>query len=73
MQRHSVFIDFQSCINVFQVCLFVSSSLLNASNQLINTSVVNIQTPYEIFIYVEGGISNPNLKAGWAERISARL
>ena len=26
--------------------------------------VVNIQTPYEIFIYVEGGISDPNLKAG---------
>ena len=26
--------------------------------------VVNIQTPYEIFIYLEGGISDPNLKAG---------
>ena len=27
-------------------------------------AVVNIQTPYEIFIYVEGRISDPNLKAG---------
>ena len=27
-------------------------------------SVVNIQTPYEIIIYIEGGISDPNLKAG---------
>ena len=27
----------------------------------------------QIFICVEGRISNPNLKAGWAERISARL
>ena len=31
---------------------------------IIDGSVVNIQTPYEIFIYVEGGISYPNLKAG---------
>ena len=35
--------------------------------------VVNKQTPYEICIYVEGGISDHNLKAGWAERISARF
>ena len=35
--------------------------------------VVNIQTLYEIFIYIEGGISNPNLRAGWAERIGVRL
>ena len=26
--------------------------------------VVNIQIPYEIFIYVEGGISDPNFEAG---------
>ena len=26
--------------------------------------VVNIQNPYEIFIYAEGGISDHNLKAG---------
>ena len=38
-----------------------------------DVTAVNIQTPYEIFIYVEGGISDPNLKAGQAERISARL
>ena len=35
--------------------------------------VVNIQTSYEIFIYVEGGIPDPNFKAGWAKKISARL
>ena len=35
--------------------------------------IVNIQTPYDIFIYVEGGISDHHLKAGWAERISGRL
>ena len=29
-----------------------------------NLNVVNIQTSYEIFIYVEDGISDPNLKAG---------
>ena len=27
-------------------------------------TVVNIQIPYEIFIYVEGGISDPNFEAG---------
>ena len=26
--------------------------------------VVNIQTPHEIFICVEGGVSDPNLEAG---------
>ena len=26
--------------------------------------VVNIQTPYEIFIYVKGGTSDPNFEAG---------
>ena len=48
---------------------FISNCVLNTKG----ADVVNIQTPYEIFICVEGGISNPNLKAGWAERISARL
>ena len=30
----------------------------------IDIDVGNIQIPYEIFIYVEGGISDPNLEAG---------
>ena len=36
---------------------------LKIISQSINT-VVNIQTPYEKFIYVEGGISDPNFEAG---------
>ena len=41
-------------------CGFISNSVLNTKG----ANVVNIQTLYEIFIYVEGGISDPNFEAG---------
>ena len=37
------------------------------------TPVVHVQIQYEIFICVEDGISDPNLEAGKAERISVIL
>ena len=39
-------------------------AVLYTFTDLYYSYVVSIKTLYEIFIYVEGGISEPNLKAG---------
>ena len=57
-------------VHIFTVEIFINYCVrINVNDILIHTSsssvyVVNIQIQYEIFICVEGGISDPNLEAG---------
>ena len=45
-------------------CLVPNPPVSKIPNKYMCRDVVNIQTPHEIFIYVEGRTSDPNFKAG---------